>query len=281
MSLTLHERAGAGSDDGRERTRMGRVFLVGAGPGDPELITVKGLHILRKADVVIYDRLICPDLLEEASPHARLVYAGKEPGRHSMKQEEINTILIEYARRGFQVVRLKGGDPFVFGRGGEEALALARAGIPFEIVPGISSAIAVPAYAGIPVTQRDVASSVTIVTGHEQRVDAYSAPRWEAIAKVGGTLVILMGVETLSQIAASLLEGGLHASTPAAVIQQGTVPQQRVVTGTLTNIAERAVAAEISSPAVTVIGPVVALSDFLTWFETLHQSEIFAGCNAL
>ncbi len=252
-----------------EQPSYGKVFLVGAGPGDPELITLKGLRSLRKADVLVYDRLICPDLLDEAPSKARRVFAGKASGHHSMKQEEINALLITYARRGCIVVRLKGGDPFVFGRGGEEALALAQAGIPFEVVPGVSSAIAVPAYAGIPVTQRGLVSSVTIVTGHEQQSCGSSGVNWEALATLGGTLVILMGVEMLSHITQQLLSGGLHPDTPAAVIQQGTVPQQRVVTDTLVGIAEHAWAARITSPAVVVIGAVVALSDPLAWFETL------------
>ncbi len=252
-----------------EQPSYGKVFLVGAGPGDPELITLKGLRSLRKADVLVYDRLICPDLLDEAPSKARRVFAGKASGHHSMKQEEINALLITYARRGCIVVRLKGGDPFVFGRGGEEALALAQAGIPFEVVPGVSSAIAVPAYAGIPVTQRGLVSSVTIVTGHEQQSSGSSGVNWEALATLGGTLVILMGVEVLSHITQRLLSGGLHPDTPAAVIQQGTVPQQRVVTDTLVGIAEHAWAARITSPAVVVIGAVVALSDPLAWFETL------------
>ena len=232
-------------------------------------MTLKGLRSLRKADVVVYDRLICPDLLDEAPSQARRVFAGKASGHHSMKQEEINSLLITYAQQGCIVVRLKGGDPFVFGRGGEEALALAQAGIPFEVVPGVSSAIAVPAYAGIPVTQRGLASSVTIVTGHEQHTCGSPGMNWEALATVGGTLVILMGVEMLSHITQQLLNGGLHPETPAAVIQQGTVPQQRVVTDTLMGIAERTRAARITSPAVVVIGAVVALSDPLAWFETL------------
>jgi len=252
-----------------EQPSYGKVFLVGAGPGDPELITLKGLRSLRKADVVVYDRLICPDLLDEAPSQARRFFAGKASGHHSMKQEEINALLITYARRGCIVVRLKGGDPFVFGRGGEEALALAQAGIPFEVVPGVSSAIAVPAYAGIPVTQRGLVSSVTIVTGHEQQSCGSSGVNWEALATLGGTLVILMGVEMLSHITQQLLSGGLHPDTPAAVIQQGTVPQQRVVKDTIVGIAERAWAARITSPAVVVIGAVVALSDPLAWFETL------------
>lgn len=250
-----------------ELSSCGKVFLVGAGPGDPELITLKGLRSLHKADVIVYDRLICHDLLDEAPTHAERVFVGKASGHHSMKQEVINALLIRYARRGCMVVRLKGGDPFIFGRGGEEALALAQAGIPFEVVPGVSSAIAVPAYAGIPVTQRDLASSVTIVTGHEQKSYGSSSVNWEALATLDGTLVILMGVETLSYITQRLLKGGLHPDTPVAVIQQGTIPQQRVVTDTLAGIEERATVARITSPAVVVIGAVVALSETLSWFE--------------
>jgi len=280
MSIVLREQGGAGSEDAlplsHELSARGKVFLVGAGPGDAELITLKGLRCLRKADVVIYDRLIGPELLDEASSQAERVFVGKASGRHSIKQEEINALLIKYARQGRVVVRLKGGDPFVFGRGGEEALALAQAGIPFEVVPGISSAIAVPAYAGIPVTQRGLASSVTIVTGHEQTSCGSYDVNWEALAMVGGTLVILMGVETLPEITQRLLNAGLHPDTPVAVIQQGTVPQQRMVADTLVSIAERARAAKIASPAVTVIGAVVALSDLLTWFETLTPQ--LAGC---
>jgi uroporphyrin-III C-methyltransferase len=252
---------------GREHGLYGTVYLVGAGPGDPDLITRKGLRCLRMADVVIYDRLVSPELLDEASLQAERIFVGKKPGCHAIKQEEISSLLIHYARLGCCVVRLKGGDPFIFGRGGEEALALSAAGIPFEVVPGVSSAIAVPAYAGIPVTQRDYSGSVTIVTGHEQQTQASAAVNWDALAKTGGTLVILMGVEGLSQITRRLLDGGLAPETEAAVIQQGTMPQQRVVKGTLTNIAQRAMAERIQSPAITVIGAVVALSDALNWFD--------------
>jgi len=255
---------------GHERASHGKVYLVGAGPADPDLITVKGLRCLRVADVVVYDSLVSPQLLEEVRPQAECVYVGKRPGYHCMKQEQINALLINYAQQGHTVVRLKGGDPFVFGRGGEEALALAQAGIPFEIVPGVSSAIAVPAYAGIPVTHRHLASSVTIVTGHEDAAHTSSNVNWEALAKLDGTLVILMGVATLPQIAGRLHDGGLHPDTPAAVIQEGTVPQQHVVTGTLANIADRAAIAGITSPAVVVIGAVVTLNDALAWYEAMH-----------
>ena len=273
-----------------EQSSYGKVYLVGAGPGDPELITVKGLRCLRMADVVVYDHLVNLSLLDEVPSEAKRVFVGKRTGCHSVKQEEIDDLLIHYAQQGCLVVRLKGGDPFVFGRGGEEALALAQAGIPFEVVPGVSSAIAVPAYAGIPVTHRDYASSVTIVTGHRRHPHASTAGypqgaplpyagggatdvNWESLAKVGGTLVILMGVETLAHITQQLLEGGLPADTPAAVIQQGTVPQQRIIIDTLVNIAECARRANITSPAITVIGAVVALSDSLNWFETQETSE--------
>ncbi len=284
MSIVVHERK-SGGDIGEhtsdqhldgvrtlpEHSSHGKVYLVGAGPGDPELITLKGLRCLRAADVVIYDRLVSPLLLEEAPSQARRVFVGKESGCHSMKQEEINALLITYAHQGCLVVRLKGGDPFIFGRGGEEALALAAAGIPFEVVPGVSSAIAVPAYAGIPITHRDCASSVTIVTGHEQRTHTSPSVNWEQLAKLDGTLVIMMGVETLGQIGQRLLAGGLSPDTPAAVIQQGTLPQQKVVTGIVENIAERARTARIKSPAVIVIGAVAALSDPLTWFGTSRK----------
>ncbi len=266
MPIVMHEPI-QGALQSREHSSCGRVYLVGAGPGDPELITLKGLRCLCVADVVVYDRLINPHLLDEAPLQAERVFVGKEPGCHSMQQEAINALLITYARQGRLVVRLKGGDPFVFGRGGEEALALADAGIPFEVVPGVSSAIAVPAYAGIPVTHRDHASSVTIVTGREQRTHVSSAVNWEALAQVGGTLVIMMGVEALAHITQQLLVGGLAPDTAAAVIQQGTVPQQRVITGALVNIAERARLAKVRSPAILVIGAVVTLSDALAWFE--------------
>jgi uroporphyrin-III C-methyltransferase len=264
----FQDNSATGAD--KSASMHGKVYLVGAGPADPELITVKGLRCLRAADIVVYDSLTSPDLLEEVRPQAECVYVGKRPGRHCMKQEQINALLIHYAQQGHIVVRLKGGDPFVFGRGGEEALALAQAGISYEIVPGVSSAIAVPAYAGIPVTHRNLASSVTIVTGHEDAAHTSSSVNWEALAKLEGTLVILMGVATLSHIAERLRDGGLHPHTPAAVIQEGTVPGQRVIAGTLATIAERAAIAGIESPAVVVIGAVVTLKDALAWYEAVR-----------
>jgi len=238
-----------------------RVFIVGAGPGDPDLITVKGLACLRRADVVLYDRLAPVELLAEARPGAELIDVGKEPQRHRRSQDEINTLLVARARAGLTVVRLKGGDPFVFGRGGEECQALAEAGLAFEVVPGVSSAIAVPAYAGIPVTQRGVSSAFTVLTGHTVEDDGFN---WEAVP-AAGTLVLLMGVRHLPTSTRQLMAHGRAPETPAAVIQQGATPEQRVVVGTLANIAE--LASSIQSPATTVIGEVVALREQIAWFK--------------
>jgi uroporphyrin-III C-methyltransferase len=250
------------------------VYLVGAGPGDPDLITVKGLRCLRRADVVVYDRLIDPALLDEARPDAARIFVGKGPGYHTMPQEQINALLVAQARQGRVVVRLKGGDPFVFGRGGEEAAALAAAGIPFEVVPGVSAAIAVPAYAGIPVTHRGHGSLMTVVTAHECAPAA--GVDWEALARAGGTLIIMMGVAALPRVTQRLREGGLAPHTPAAVIEQGTTAQQRVVEGTLADIAERAAAADIRPPAITVVGAVAALRASLAWFETASRQRTCA-----
>ena len=273
--LTGHKRElASGEPDSIEETTVqnpGKVYLIGAGPGDPELITVKGLRALRMADVILYDRLISPELLHEARVDATLVYVGKGPGCHTMPQEEINAALVSFARQGQSVARLKGGDPFVFGRGGEEAQALVGAGIPFEVIPGITSAIAVPAYAGIPVTHRDHASSVTIVTGHEGKA-ASPTVNWEALAALGGTLIVLMGVKALPGFTRRLITAGLSATTPAAVIQEGTTAQQRIVTGTLENIAERAANAGLTSPALTVIGSVVDVGSTLQWYEQAQST---------
>jgi len=244
----------------------GQVYLVGAGPGDPELITVKGLRCLRAAEVVIYDRLVNSVLLDEVPASALRIFVGKQPGRCSLRQEEINALLVEHAHLGRTVVRLKGGDPFVFGRGGEEALALVEAGIAYEVVPGISSAIAVPAYAGIPVTHRNRSGALTIVTGHETPEHDMPLVDWEALARLDGTLVILMGVATLPLITQKLLQAGMIPSTPAAVIEQGTIARQRAVRGPLVEIAERVTTAGLRSPAVVVIGRVVDLSSLLSWF---------------
>jgi uroporphyrin-III C-methyltransferase len=252
---------------------QGRVYLVGAGPGDPELLTIKGLRCLQAAQVVVYDRLVNASLLDEVPVEARRIFVGKQSGHFSVRQEEINTLLIAQARLGRRVVRLKGGDPCVFGRGGEEALALAEAGVPFEIVPGVTSAIAVPAYAGIPVTHRGQASTLTIVTGHETSSGAAPPVNWEALAQVGGTLVILMGKSNLATISQRLLTAGLAPATPVAVIERGTVAEQRVVTGPLAEIAGCVITAGLQTPAVIVIGRVVDLRALLSWFETTGEAE--------
>ena len=229
------------------------VYLVGAGPGDPDLMTVRGLRVLRRAEVVVYDRLVSPELLAEAPEDAELIYAGKEPGRHSCPQEEIHGILIRHALEGKVVVRLKGGDPFLFGRGAEEALACAEAGVSCEVVPGVTSALSVPALAGIPVTHRGIAASFMVVTGHcdgRDRVD------WQSAARVD-TLVILMGHARLGEIVARLQDYGRSPSTPAAAISRGSLPDEKVVVSPLSDIAERA--AGLASPVLVVVGEVVRL----------------------
>ena len=243
------------------------VYLVGAGPGDPGLLTVKGARALAAAGVVVYDRLLDPSLLELAPPSARRVFVGKERGRQALSQSEINGLLVSEARAGNAVVRLKGGDPFVFGRGGKEALALAAAGVPFEIVPGVTSAVAAAAYAGIPVTHRGLATAVTIVTGSEDPSKGAAAANWPALAQSGGTLVALMGWAALPGIAAVLQDNGMAADTPAALVQWGTWPRQRTVAGTLADIAERGKAAGIGAPVVVIIGEVARLRDEIAWFD--------------
>ncbi len=245
----------------------GKVYLVGAGPGDSGLITVKGLEILRRAEVVVYDQLASPELLKETRPEAELIYVGKKAGAHALPQEDINRLLVRKAEEGALVVRLKGGDPFVFGRGGEEAEDLAAAGIPFEVVPGVSAAVAVPAYAGIPVTHRGLAALVTFITGHEDPTKGKSDIPWDNLAQNQGTLVFLMGVKNLAENCSRLLAGGRPPDTPAAVIQSGTLLSQRTVTGTLADIAGRAREAGIAAPAILVVGKVAALRERLAWWE--------------
>ena len=247
-------------------TTSGTVYLVGAGPGDPGLITKKGAELLWKADVVVYDRLVSPALLVLA-PDADLVYVGKEPDTPGEFQTFINEQLAAHAREGKAVVRLKGGDPFVFGRGGEEAMALAEAGVRFEVVPGVTSAIAVPAYAGVPVTHRDIAAAFTVVTGSEDPVKPDPQVDWKALARVGGTLVVLMGWRSLPAIVEALLEEGRSPDTPVSVTQWGTLPNQRTVSGTLADIVERGEGEGITSPVVTVIGETAALRPALRWFD--------------
>lgn len=255
----------------------GMVYLVGAGPGDPGLITVKGIGCVSNADVIIYDRLAGEKILSCARHDAEMIYVGKGPDRHTMKQEEINRLLIEKALEGKTVTRLKGGDPFVFGRGGEEAEALYSAGVDFEIVPGVSSAVAVPAYAGIPVTHRGISSSFLVVTGNEDPEKAESDIDWQGIANSAGTLVFLMGMANISSIATNLVKNGRPKETPAAVIRWGTRPEQRTLVGTLENIAPRAVEEGFSNPSVIVVGDVVALREKLAWFEKRPLS----GCRVL
>ena len=244
------------------------IYLVGSGPGDPGLFTVKGVECLGKADAVVYDRLAPEALLAHARPGAELIYVGKKPGEPTMPQEEINALLVELGRVGKTVVRLKGGDPYVFGRGGEEALELERAGLPFEVVPGVTSGIAAPAYAGIPVTHRGVSTSVAFVTGHEDPAKGEPDVDWKRLANGAETLVLYMGVGRLEETTDRLIAGGRDPDTPVACVRWGTLPEQRTVTGTLENIAQRVEEANLKPPAVTVVGDVVALrEDGLAWFE--------------
>lgn len=247
--------------------KAGNVYLVGAGPGDPDLITVKGMKCLKQADVIIYDHLASAKLLKHAKPDAKTIYVGKEQGSHTLPQDEMNKLLVEQAKQGSTVVRLKGGHPFIFGRGGEEAEALAEAKIPFEIVPGITSAIAAPAYAGIPLTHRRYSASVGIVTGHEDPTKPHSTVDWSRLAVGVGTLVILMGVKNLAKITEELISAGRDPKTPVALVQWGTTPQQITVVGTLETIVAQADAAELTPPVAIVVGEVVRLRDTLNWFE--------------
>jgi uroporphyrinogen III methyltransferase/synthase len=243
------------------------VYLVGAGPGDPALLTRRALELIEAADVIVYDRLIPAEALAGARPGAELIYAGKQGGGESTDQDEIERLLTEHGSAGRTVVRLKGGDPFLFGRGGEEAEALAEAGIPFEVVPGVTAGVAAPAYAGIPVTYRDAASAVAFVTGHEDPSKSEPTLDWDALAAFPGTLVLYMGIRRLGAITTRLLEAGRSPREPVAVIERGTLSDQRVVEGTLETIAEAAASEGVTAPAVAVFGPVSALRDRLKWIE--------------
>ena len=243
---------------------MGKVYLTGAGPGDIELLTVKALRVIKEADVIIYDRLANPDILEAAKNGCEFVYVGKEDGRHIMPQDEINETIYQNALKHENVVRLKGGDPFVFGRGGEEALYLFERDIKFDIIPGITSAISAPAYAGIPVTHRGVAVSFRVVTGHESPNKKTSQIPWENF-KTDDTIVFLMGLHNLPKISQKLIEIGKDSDYPVAVISKGTTPEQSVVVGTLENIVEKA--KDVPTPALIVVGRVVELRDQLKWFQ--------------
>ena len=250
--------------------KLGKIFLVGAGPGDPELITLKGVNALRQADVVMYDRLAHPDLLDHAPAQAARVYVGKLPGKGGTpKQAQINQMLIDFAMQGKTVVRLKGGDPFVFGRGGEEAIELNASGIPFEVIPGISAAIAVPEAALIPVTHRHIATAFAVFAGHEADCDGASGTDWEVAARIP-TAVFLMGVERLPVIVAELLAHGRNADTPVAIIEQGTLAKQRVIISTLRDIVLRA--ADVQPPATVVVGEVVSLREKMLHTYSAHEA---------
>ena len=252
---------------------VGTVYLVGAGPGDPGLLTIRGLEVLRAAEVVVYDRLVDPRILAEAPPSALCVFARKRRGDHALSQPMIHTLLIRHARLGRRVVRLKGGDPFVFGRGAEEAEALAVAGVPFEVAPGVSAAVAVPAYAGIPLARRGWASSFAVVTGHE----AEDGPGvdWNRLATAVDTLVVLMGAGTLPRVVGALLRSGRPPATPVALIRWGTTARQETVTGTLADIVRKAEGLE--PPAVAIFGDVVGLRSRIAWFEPRSLAPGDAG----
>lgn len=256
-------------DNKPSKKKIGKVYLVGAGPGDPKLLTLRGKELLEQADTIIYDYLANPKLLDFGREEAEKIYVGKKGGsRNPLHQEKINTLMIEAARAGKRVVRLKGGDPFVFGRGGEETEALVSAGIPFEVVPGVTSAIAVPAYAGIPLTHRHISSTVTFITGHEHPTKEESRVYWEKLAKGADTLVFLMGMGNLSEIVENLIQYGRDPNTPIGLIRWGTYPFQKTLIGRLNNIVEKVASEGIKPPVVMVVGEVVALREKLNWFES-------------
>ena len=261
------------------RARVGRVYLVGAGPGDPELLTLRAARLLAQADVVVYDHLVGDGVLDLIATQAERIYVGKERSNHSMAQDEINALLVRQASLGRQVVRLKGGDPFVFGRGGEELQALAAEGIPFEVVPGITAACGVASYAGIPLTHRDYAQSCLFVTGHLK--DGSCDLDWPALARPRQTVVIYMGLGGLAGICAQLLAHGMAAGMPAAVVQQGTTLEQRVVCGTLTDLPARVAQARLRSPCLIIVGEVVRLHEQLAWFGAQAAASAAAGAEAV
>jgi uroporphyrin-III C-methyltransferase/precorrin-2 dehydrogenase/sirohydrochlorin ferrochelatase len=260
----------------RRRPGQGRVALVGGGPGDPGLITVLGRRLLAEADVVVADRLGPRDILAELDPDVEIIEAGKAPGAHRLTQDQINALIVERAQAGCRVVRLKGGDPFVFGRGGEEALACVRAGVPVEVVPGVTSAIAVPAYAGIPVTHRGVTQDFAVVSAHLDPSKPGACVDWDALANGPGTLVLMMAVAHLERISAELIKRGRDASTPVAIIQDGTTSRQRVLISTLDLVAAQAAAYQITSPSVVVIGDVVKLREELAFAAQPADAEVAA-----
>ncbi len=249
----------------------GIVYLVGGGPGNPELLTLRALRVMRRADVVLYDHLVAPAIVDRVRRHAKRVYVGKKSGNHALPQQDINALMVRLARQGKRVVRLKGGDPFVFGRGGEEIETLAAHGIPFEIVPGITAACGAGAFAGIPLTHRDHAHSCVFVTGHLK--DGSIDLDWQALARPKQTVVIYMGVHGLAVLAERLAAHGLPTDTPAGLVENATLPTQRVVTGTLATITELAVRENISPPALLIVGEVVALRDKLAWYQPGREKE--------
>ena len=257
-----------------ETPSSGTVYLVGAGPGDPELLTIKARRVLGEADAVVYDHLVAAEVLELARPGCERVFAGKKGGKFGCKQTAIDATLVSLARQGKNVVRLKGGDPFVFGRGGEEAAALVAAGIPFEIVPGVTSALAAAAYAGIPLTHRAHSSAVVFLTGHEDPEKPDATVRWEDYSRIGATLCIYMGMRNLATIAQRLQAGGMAPEMPAAVIQAATTPRHRTLLATLETVAARVLEENVESPAIVIIGAVAALATELAWFENAG----FAAC---
>ena len=246
----------------------GRVFLIGCGPGDPGLLTLRGAACLSEADVVVYDYLANPDIVSRAPKKAEVIYVGKKAGHHSVSQDQINSLIVEKAKQGKKVVRLKGGDPFVFGRGGEEAEVLFENGVPFEVVPGVTSAVAAPAYAGIPVTHRSHSSSFYVVTGHEDPKKDTSTIPWKSLAASGSTLVFLMGVKQLPNITENLIEAGMDGATPAALVRWGSTPLQETLAARLCDIAQEATERGVKPPAVLVVGSVVGLREKLAWYES-------------
>ena len=246
---------------------IGKVYLIGAGPGDPGLLTIKAKECIENADVVVYDYLASPFLLDYAKKDAQIIYVGKKGGDHTLSQDEINQLLVDKAKLGLDIARLKGGDPFVFGRGGEEAQMLLSFGVPYEVIPGVTSAVAAPAYAGIPVTHRDHTSFVSFITGHENPDKKETSMQWDIYAKSNATLVFLMGVKNLANIAKNLINNGKSPDTPVALVRWGTTARQQTVTGTLETIVEKVKKAKLKSPAIIVIGHVVSLRNELAWFD--------------
>jgi len=250
----------------------GRVYLVGAGPGDPELLTLRAVRLLQKADVVVYDHLVSSAVLDFVAKNAQRIYAGKRRNEHTMRQEQINALLVKLALEGKQVVRLKGGDPFIFGRGGEELQTLAAQGVAFEVVPGVTAASGVSSYAGIPLTHRDYAQSCTFVTGHLK--DGSADLDWPSLVRPRQTVVIYMGLGGLPEICRQLILHGAPRDLPIAVVQDGSISTQKVVTGTISNIPERVAQAKLKSPCLTLIGEVVKLHDSLAWFSPATSSAV-------